>query len=385
MRHVDSHLRVVILAGGIGSRFWPASSPARPKQLLPLGAERSLIAQTIDRALALAPKRAISVLTGAHLIGSFRESIPELDPDQFWIEPRARGTAPVLTWAAHRIHRRDPEAVMVSLHADHSIEPVSAFVELLHRAVALARQEDLLLTIAVPPSRPETGYGYLRTGDLLAAEDDLRAWRVEAFREKPDASTAMAYLSRGHFWNSGIFILPVSRFLDEVRLHAPEIGQHLSLLELGEESAFFEAVPTISVDEAVLERSGSVGAVRATFEWDDIGNWDALLRTGERDADGNWRRGESFAFESADSVVWAEDGPVVLFGVRDLVVVRAGGVTLVADRNLAPELKRLLQRLPPRFLEGASRRDEPGDPGDAPDSSPGDPTPQDPSPGDSSP
>ncbi len=348
---VDAHLRVVVLAGGIGSRFWPASSPARPKQLLALASRRALIADAVRRGLALVPSEGLSVLTGAHLVPPFREALPELDPGQFWVEPRARGTAPVLAWAAHRIHRRDPEAVMVSLHADHHIEPLSAFTELLPRAVALARQEDLLLTIAVPPDRPETGYGYIRTGGSLVSEEGLEAWRVETFVEKPDASTAWGYLSRGYLWNSGIFIFPVARFLNELRIHAPEIGTHLSLLERGEESAFFETTPTISVDEAVLERSGSVGAVRATFQWDDIGNWDALLRTGRKDAQGNWSLGETYALETSNSVLWAEDGPIVLFGVDDVVVVRSGGMTLVADRAQAPELKRLLQRLPAHFRE----------------------------------
>jgi mannose-1-phosphate guanylyltransferase len=359
----DPALRITILAGGIGSRFWPASRPDRPKQLLPLASERPLIVDTVERALRVVPGKQVRILAGSHLVEPFRRALGdvldvEVLDDLFWIEPRPRGTAPVLVWAAHRMHRDDPASVMISLHSDHFIEPEPAFLELLPRAAALAREHDLLFTIAVPPDRPETGYGYLRPGAPLGDA----AWRLGAFVEKPDHETAVRYLAEGYLWNSGIFVWSTARFLEEVRLHAPEVAEHLHLLDAGRDDEFFEVVSPISVDEAVLERSGRVGTLRATFRWDDVGNWDALARTRPADGGGNVCSGESHLLDARGNVVWAEDGPIVLFGVDDLVVARSGGVTLVAPRERASELKELVNRLPARVRDGMPAAPGEGDP-----------------------
>ncbi len=356
MSTADPNLRIVILAGGIGSRFWPASTPARPKQLLPLASKRPLIVETVDRALKLVEPDHLRILAGAHLVPPFRDALGPPSDGLFWIEPRARGTGPVLAWAAHRMQKENPDAVMVSLHSDHYIEPRDAFLELLGRTAALAARTDLLFTIAVPPDRPETGYGYVRPGEPLSWDDEgpadadaPRAWRLGAFVEKPDHETAQRYLAEGYLWNSGIFVWTAARFLEEVRLHAPEIGDHLPLLDQGADDAFFQRVPPISVDEAVLERSGRVGTVEATFRWDDVGNWNALHRTRPCDDRGNVLEGDAQAIEGDDNVIWAEDGPVVVFGVEGLVVARSGGVTLVTSRERAADLKELVARLPERL------------------------------------
>lgn len=366
---MDPHLHIVILAGGIGSRFWPASTPERPKQLLPLSSPRPLIRDTVDRALGLVAAERLRILAGSHLTASLSAA---LEGDEagasspgFWVEPRARGTGPVLAWAAHRIARDHQEAVMVSLHSDHFIEPDHAFRAVVHRAVEVARGEDVLVTVAAPPSRPETGYGYLRPGAPLPQPADeastahpIPAWRVGAFIEKPDVETARRYLDQGYRWNTGIFVWTVRRFLDEVRLHAPEIGAHLPLLDSGEEELFFQRAAHISVDEAVLERSGRVAAVEAAFRWDDVGTWDALGRTRDGDAGGNVVEGRGLVTDGHRNVVWAEDGPVILFGVDDLVVVRSGGRTLVTRRDRAADLKALLDTLPRGFQEPLSGGDE---------------------------
>ena len=349
MHSPDPHLRIVILAGGIGSRFWPASTPSRPKQLLPLSSPRPLIVETVERGLKLVSPDRLRILAGHHLLEPFQRVLSQDAEDLFWIEPRPRGTAPVLVWAAHRMAQEDPDAVMVSLHSDHFLDPPQAFLDLLPRAAALARQHDLLLTTAVPPDRPETGYGYLRPGEPLDAPSGPRAWRVGAFVEKPDRETAARYLEQGYLWNSGIFIWTVRRFLEEVRLHAPEIGDLLPLLDEGRDEDFFRDVSPISVDEAVLERSGRVGTVEATFRWDDVGNWASLGRTREADGAGNVMEGRAWAVDSQRNIVWSEDGSVVLFGVQDLVVARSGPITLVTHRDRAPSLKELVGRLPPEL------------------------------------
>lgn len=345
----------------MGSRFWPVSTPSRPKQLLPLASDEPLVADTLRRARALAPADRIRILAGEHLLEPFRSVLPDLPDDTYMVEPRARGTAPVLTWAAWTLHEQDPEAVLVSLHSDHVVEPEDAFRALIRDAARVAADEELLLTVAVEPDRPETGYGYIRPGDALPAPTDahgasvpgVEAFRVDAFVEKPDRETAAEYLERGYLWNSGIFVWKAAVFLDEVRRRAPEIGELLPRLEAGDPEGFFAEAPKISVDEAVLERSDRVGTVKATFRWDDVGSWGALARTRRPDEHGNVAVGPVHAVDSRDVIAWSEDGtPVVLFGVEDLVVVRTGDVTLVADRSRAPRLKELLAELPEELRKG---------------------------------
>ena len=322
------------------------STRERPKQLLPLGSDRPLIVDTVQRARALGADERLRILTGEHLVRPIAGVLPELDSDAFLVEPAARGTGPVLAWAAWTVRREDPDAVMVSLHSDHVIEPLENFVDVVRQAAAVARDHDALVTLAVRPDRPEIGYGYIQPGEELAGDGPSAARRVAAFHEKPDRETARRYVEEGYLWNSGIFVWRADRFLREVRELAPEIGDHLELLEEDDVEGFFSAVTPISVDEAVLERSERVAAVEATFRWDDVGNWQALARTRPTDERDNVSVGEAHVVDGSGNVVYAQDGPLVLFGVDDLVAVRTDGATLVTRRSLAPRLKELLARLP---------------------------------------
>jgi mannose-1-phosphate guanylyltransferase len=340
----NDHVWVVVLAGGVGSRFWPASTPARPKQLLPLASERPLIADTIDRARALAPDARIRILAGEHLADTFRAILTDLPDEAYWIEPQARGTAPVLAWAARRLVDLDPDAVMVSLHADHLIEPLAAFRDTVEAAVTVAERNDLLVCVGAAPNRVETGCGHVEPGPQLEVTGDARAYRVQAFHEKPDPETAQRYVDAGYLWNTGIFVWKASVLLEEIERHAPEIAEHLPLLEHSAE-AFFEAVPISVIDRAVMERSGRAATVEATFTWDDVGSWEALSRTRQADAAGNVTVGKAQMVEAHGNVVFAEDGPVVLFGVDNLVVVRTAETTLVVPRDRAADLKSLLATL----------------------------------------
>jgi mannose-1-phosphate guanylyltransferase len=243
------------------------------------------------------------------------------------------------------VARRDPEAVLVSLHSDHLIRPLEAFVATVRAAARLARTGDFLLTVGIRPDRVETGYGHIQPGEALEAPLGVQAFRVAAFHEKPDTATARRYVDAGYLWNSGIFVWKASVFLDEVRRHAPEVASCLPLLEREGPEAFFRSVPVSVVDTAVMERSDRVACVGATFTWDDVGSWEALARTREADASGNVIVGDGRAVESEGSVVFADEGRVVLFGVHDLVVVSSGGVTLVLPRDRAPDLKSLLRQL----------------------------------------
>jgi len=341
----DSGLWIQILAGGIGSRFWPASTRARPKQLLPLASERPLIVDTVERARSLVPDERIHILAGAHLAEPFRGAMPDLPSSSYMVEPKARGTCPALAWAAWELERRDPDAVLVSLHADHLIHPLQEFQETVQAAAHIARTENLLLTVGVEPDRVETGYGHIQTGNRLDAPGSAEAYRIAAFHEKPDADTALRYMDAGYLWNTGIFVWKASVFLEEVRRHAPEVADCFPLLESDGVDAFFDAVPVCVVDTAVMERTERAATVKGSFSWDDVGSWESLSRTRASDADGNVLEGPADVVDGHGNVVYSDGGRVVLYGVDDLVVVEANGTTLVMPRERAANLKKLLEEL----------------------------------------
>lgn len=334
----------VVLAGGIGSRFWPASRPARPKQLLALAGDDPLIVDTVRRAERLVGAENVRLLTGAELVAPFRSVLPEYPEERFWVEPVARSTGPALAWAAARVAAADPDATIVSLHADHLIRPFDEFETAIVRAARASYKRHGLVCLGIRPTRPETGYGYIELGDETAP--GVRA--VRQFVEKPDLDTARGYVAGGrHLWNSGIFVWRAGDFLDAVRRLTPEISRALPALDEGGAGveAFFDQVEPVSVDVGVLERADDVEVVVAEFEWDDVGTWTALARSRATDTDGNVTIGDAALVEAHDNIVWSEDGRVVLFGVDDLVVVHSGGQTLVTRRELAPQLKRALAQL----------------------------------------
>ena len=351
----DPHVYVTVLAGGIGSRFWPASTPDRPKQLLPLASDEPLIVDTVHRALGLVPVERIRILASKRLTEPILGVLPNLGREVFMVEPQTRGTGPVLAWAALEIAKIDPEAVIVSLHADHIIKPEAAFLQLLRDVSSLAQETGRLFTVAVPPNRPETGYGYIEPGDPLVAPGGVRAFEVGAFHEKPDLETAHRYIDEGHFWNSGIFVWTAATFLSEVRAVAPEIGDLLPLIDDESPEAFFDRVPNLTVDVAVLERSTRVASVAATFDWDDVGSWGGLRRSREADPGGNVVVGSGHVVDGKGNVIYAEGGTVTTFGVDDLVVVQCGDTTLVTTTARAPDLKRLLEQLPTSVREPTTR------------------------------
>ncbi|HEX2167923.1 MAG TPA: mannose-1-phosphate guanylyltransferase [Longimicrobiales bacterium] len=343
-------LWAVILAGGVGSRFWPVSTPARPKQLLPLAGDSALITQTVERVMPLVTADRIRILTGGALADPILSAVGGLGRENLLVEPRARGTAPVLAWAAHTLAALDPDAVMLSLHSDHVIEPAAAFRDVLARAASLSRRHRRLFTLGAVPTRPETGYGYIAPGAALNGDPEAHA--VARFVEKPDRATAERYIAEGCLWNTGIFIWPAALLLEEIRQHTPELARLLPLLDAGDVEGYFEQAPSLSIDEGVLERSSAVGVLRAGFDWDDVGAWDAVGRTRMSDADGNVAEGDAHFVDARGNIAWADDGSIVVFGADDLVVVRSGGITFVARRERTPDLKQLLSQLPEHLVSG---------------------------------
>jgi mannose-1-phosphate guanylyltransferase len=306
-----------------------------------LGSSRPLIHDTVERAESLVGPERVRVIASEPLIASLCESAPGLTRSRFLVEPAARSTGPALAWAAYEIEKLSPGAIMISLHADHVIHPLSELAETIDRAVSAANRGSLVC-LGVEPDRPETGYGYIEVGDGTGD----RTWRARRFVEKPDLETAEEYLAAGGFlWNSGIFVWRAADLLDAVRDVAPEISRTLPLLESDGPEAFFSAVESISIDVAVMERAPAVEVALASFAWDDVGSWNAIARTRPMDSHGNVLVGSAAAIDATNNVVWAEEGEVVLFDVNDLVVVRSGDVTMVTRRSSAPDLKKLVTRL----------------------------------------
>ena len=342
----DPYLWITVLAGGVGSRFWPVSTPTRPKQLLPLAGARPLIVETVERARTLAPDTQIRIVTAAALVDPIRSVLPDLPPEAFWVEPLARGTGPALACAAWRALRQDPAAILLSLHSDHAVQPLVAFLQGARAAVAVAERERALVTIGVEPDRPETAYGYLQPGAQLEPVSAVPAFRVDAFHEKPDQDTARRYVEKGYLWNSGIFAWRADVFLEEVRRHSPGIAAEMSRLDAGDVEGFFDEVPATSVDEAVLERSDRLAAIRAPFTWDDVGSWEGLARARRAAPGANVVVGGGHVIDGSGNILYTDGGELVVWGLDDVVAVQGAGTTLVMRRDLAPELKRLLDNLP---------------------------------------
>lgn len=333
---------VVVLAGGIGSRFWPLSTPERPKQLLPLVSDRPLLRDTLDRVRPLADAAHTLILTNASLVPAIGALAPEIPRENLIAEPQPAGTAAALAWAAHRIAETDgPGATMLSVHADWAIGDAAGFRRALVSAAEAAERHASLVTVGIVPSRPDPGFGYVQPADEVAP--GVR--RVQRFVEKPDAARAAEMCADGYLWNSGIFVWRVGDYLADLAAHTPEVAPALAA-HPDDLAAFFAAVTPISVDVGVMERSTRVLVIPGDFGWDDIGVWGALRRVRARDAQGNAMSGDAHAVDAHDNVVHAESGTVVLYGVDDLVVVTHDGLTVVTTVEKSHALKDLLPRLP---------------------------------------
>ncbi len=336
-----------VLAGGFGTRFWPVSTSLRPKQMIPLVGTEPLLVDTVRRLNGLIPDSQVLVVTSRALVEETRRLLPALPPENVLAEPRAASTAPALAWATATVRERDPDGAVLSLHADWWIGDDDGFRATAARALEVAVHYDALVVVGIVPSRPDTGFGYIEPGGYL--EDDVSA--VGRFTEKPNAARAAQLVQKGALWNSGLFAWTVARFFAETDAHAPEIAPHLSLLADGDVEAYFAAVTPVAIDVSHFERSGRVVVVPGRFPWDDVGNWAALARIRKADEARNIVVGDAFVRESADTVVWAEDGPVVVDGVSGLVVIRANGRVLVTTRERAGNLKRVLEAMPPETRE----------------------------------
>ncbi len=351
----------VIMAGGGGTRFWPWSRERRPKQVLPILSPRTMIRETVDRIQPLVPLERILIVTSRSQARQLHREVPRVPPENLLLEPEGKNTAPCLGLAAVHVQRTNPEAVLIVLPADHSIRAPEKFLRTLQRAAEFASREKFLITLGIPPTGPETGYGYIQKGPPLGRVRETEVFRAKAFREKPTLQKAKAYLRRGDYlWNSGMFIWRVGVFWEALEKCLPGLHRNMQELKISmgkrRERKVLKRVysrcPSISVDYGVMEKAPNVALIEARFGWSDVGSWAALWNLWPRDPAGNVciQGGESkiLPLDSSGCVVRGEKSLIALLGLKDTVVVEAGDAILVCPRDRSQDVRRVLQGLKQR-------------------------------------
>jgi len=346
-------LHAVVLAGGAGQRFWPRSRRAGPKPLLRVLEGRTLLAATLDRARRCAGRDAVWLVCAQDHARPMRAEAG-LPPRRVLVEPRGRNTAMAVGAAATRIAAEDPEAILLVLPADHVIPDAGAFAAAVGRAAAAARDTGALVTLGVRPTRPETGYGYIRAG-AAAGRAHPGLHRVARFVEKPDRARARRFVAGGrHLWNAGIFVWTAEAILEEIDAHAPAVHRALAPVRRrprgrGAAEALrraYRRAPDVSVDVAVLERSRRVWTLPVDFHWNDVGTWDSLARElGVEDGRSRIVDGDAILEDAPGNLVWADGRLVVLLGVEGLAVIETPDALLVTRLDRSADVRRVVQRL----------------------------------------
>lgn len=347
-------LVVVIMAGGVGTRFWPLSTKEKPKQFLDLFGDRTLLQKSFDRVADLVPPERILVLTNAAFISIVKEQLPLIPVDNIIGEPIRKDTAAAVALAAALCRKRFGNPVIATLTADHLIEPVDLFQKTLLSVAHRAADDNALYTFGIEPTNPATGYGYLERGDQIADDNGIRHFRIVRFKEKPDLKTAREYVESGRFyWNSGMFVWTADAILKEIEIHLPNHVKALSGAVPFDKTPewdhalkkAFESLEAVSIDYAVMEKAQRVSCVASRFSWRDVGGWLALKTYLPEDEAGNYCRGNILTLDATDNLVFCEDpeDTTILIGVEDLVVVRAGPLTLITHKDRTEDLKMLIE------------------------------------------
>lgn len=360
-----NHRFIVIMAGGKGERFWPVSREATPKQLITLLGGRSFLQQTVDRVRPLVPLENIFIITNAVQAAAVRAQVPDLPSANIVGEPVGRDTCAAVALGAALVGARDEAGVIAVLPADHVIPDAQRFQQILIDAFDLAARREVIVTIGIHPTSPETGYGYIQSGDILSSplEDRIqttRFFKAERFVEKPNLETAQHYLSQGNFrWNAGMFVWSYQTILAALKELQPEIAGAAARWRqaaIGGESALthllgaeYPTIKKISVDFAIMERARNVVVADGDFEWDDLGAWPALSRHLENDANGNALVGAVVQVGASGTIVYdartSGRTPITLVGIKDAIVVVTNDTMLVASRSEAQRIKELVKLL----------------------------------------
>ena len=361
-------LHAIIMAGGTGTRFWPASRNDSPKQLLELVGGESMIRQTVDRLGELVPAERRLIVTNRRLVEAIREQLPEMPAAAVVGEPCKRDTAPCIGLAALLVSRNDLDATMAVMPADHVIRPAEKFQAAIREAVQLVNElPRRIVTFGIKPTYPAESFGYIHRGNPIDSGSDQRsasvpatrlaapAFVVNGFKEKPSAETAQKYVASGeYYWNSGIFVWRAGTILDALRKHQPEMLAHVEAIVAAwdtpqRETVFdreFAAIEGISIDYAVMEHATDVAVIEAPFEWDDLGGWQSLARLAGTDGSGNTIVGRHLGVATTGSIVRTDDQHlVVTLGLQDMIVVHTPNATLVANKHDEEKIRQIVNEL----------------------------------------
>lgn len=342
-------MQAVILAGGSGTRFWPMSRQARPKQLLSLGGEGSLLEETLARLEPLVPVQSVWVCTTEALADEVRRQLPQIPAEQILEEPLGRNTAAAIGWSISQMPPSLQHEASAVLPADHHVTDPQAFRSVLEKASRISEERQIIMTLGVKPTRAETGYGYLELGEAVDKNSDLRP--VVRFREKPDQETARQFLDSGNYlWNAGIFVFPGTVLLDRMSACQPEIATGLEEISRHPErlAELYEKLPAISIDHGVMEQLDDLGTLPLDCGWSDLGSWEALWEQLDKDEFANTSRGSVISIDSTGSLLVADEGVVAVLGIKDLVVVKTGDAVLVVPRERSQEVRRIVSELAAR-------------------------------------
>lgn len=344
----------VIIAGGVGTRFWPLSREKKPKQFLPIISQKTMIEETVYRLLPEIPYSNIQTVASFEQTQIIKKLLPGIPQRNLIIEPQGKNTAPSLILATAKIFLENSKAVVAALPADHLIKNPSLFLKKLMSGAAVAERGEFLITFGIPPSFPATGYGYIQFSEKKTSiEQDEIFYSVLEFKEKPDASQAIEFLKTGNtFWNSGMFIWQAEVFAKKLQQYSPHLFGYwekiLAALENKDEpliSAIFEEIPSISIDYALMEKAKGVLMCTGDFGWSDAGAWSSLADIWEKDKRGNALRGESIAIDSKDCVVYNPGKLTALVGVEDTIIVDTPDVLLVCRKDQDQKVKEIVETI----------------------------------------
>ena len=346
----------VIMAGGRGARFWPRSREGKPKHLLDIISEKTIVRETVDRIRPLVAVENILIVTCRSHADELMRQLPEVPRENIIVEPVGRNTAPCIGLAALHIKRKTGEDVMVVLPSDHMIAEGERFLRVLAVAVEMAQRGDYILTIGIRPTGPETGYGYIEQGNLKASIGGEDIYEVKSVREKPALEQAKAFLEHGgFFWNSGMFIWNISTIFQAIKQWLPDLYRGLLYIEDAMGTAkenditeqVYREINPISIDYGIMEKASNVLLLKGEFRWSDLGSWDALWRMADKDERGNaiWKRGDFISVDARNSFVYSPRKLVALVGVEDLLVIETEDSLLICKRGSSQDVKKVVEAL----------------------------------------
>jgi mannose-1-phosphate guanylyltransferase len=344
----------VIMAGGRGARFWPRSRESKPKHLLDIVSDKTIIRETVDRVSPMIPPQKILIVTGQSHAQELIRQLPGIPQENIIIEPVGRNTAPCIGLAALHIKRKAPDDVMLVLPSDHLIRDEKQFRKILSVATVMAQRGDYLVTVGIRPTGPETGYGYIEQGQEQAVIEGETVYDVRSIREKPDLAQAQAMLAQSGFsWNSGMFIWKVSAILKALKQWLPDLYNGLLQIEAALGSAreaavvdqVYQQARSVSIDFGVMEKARNTLVIPGDFGWSDVGSWDALWEVSPRDENGNAVRGQAIAIDSRNCLVHSPGKTVALVGVEDLIIVETTDALLICKRGASQDVRKVVDRL----------------------------------------